>query len=218
MSQDSGISQPNRYATFNPRPSRHSTTGGRVTSFAYKKGRSSTVPVLRCLETKEMQRLGVQCSGSWFPSSVLTVSPHDGCTICLCRQGLYQEAHNSPVTDTVHATKQRCRGSLRHYISRVLQSPLPCPRKVRRLDTSHRPLISQLLPRDSTQWRVRKAFGDLSLETPWSLPSILWMPISTYPSTEVTDNFYDFRLGTPYTNPGHCRLAFLQHLGYSSRL
>ena len=44
---------------------------------------------------------------------------------CVCRQGLYREAHSPPVTDTVHATKQRCRGSLRHYISRVLQSPLP---------------------------------------------------------------------------------------------
>ena len=71
-----------------------------------------------------MQRVGVQCSGSRFPSSVLSVSPHDGCPICVCRQGLYREAHSPLVTDTVHATKQHCRGSLRHYISWVLQSPL----------------------------------------------------------------------------------------------
>ena len=51
--------------------------------------------------------------------------PRDGCPICICRQWLYREAHSPPVTDIVHATKQRCRGSLRHYISRVLQSPLP---------------------------------------------------------------------------------------------
>ena len=69
-----------------------------------------------------------------------------------------------------------------------------------------------------SRWRVRKAFGDFSLETPGSLPSILWVPISTYPSTKVTENVFDFRLGTHYTNSGHCRLAFLQQLGYSPRL
>ena len=46
--------------------------------FAYKKGGSSIVPVLRCLETKEMQRVGVQCSGSRFPSSVPRVPPMTG--------------------------------------------------------------------------------------------------------------------------------------------
>ena len=84
---------------------------------SYKEGRSVTVPVLRCLETKEMQRVSVQCSGSRFPSLVPRVSFLDGYTICFCRQGLY---HHPPVTDTVHATKQPCRGSPRHYISRVL--------------------------------------------------------------------------------------------------
>ena len=69
--------------------------------------------------------MGVQYSGSRFPSSVPRVSPGDGCPISVCRQGLYREAHSPPVTDTVHTTKQHCRGSLRHYISRVLQSPLP---------------------------------------------------------------------------------------------
>ena len=93
-----GTGQPNHYATFDPRPSRHTTTGGRVTSFAYKEGGNS-VPVLQCLEMKEMQPVGVQYSGSRFPSSVLKVPP-----ICVCRQGLYREAHTPPVTDTVHAT------------------------------------------------------------------------------------------------------------------
>ena len=120
MSQNSGTGQPNRYATFDPRPSRHTTTGIRVTSFAYKEGGNS-VPVLRCLETKEMQRVGVQCPGSRLPSSVPRVPPPP----FVCRQGLYREAHSPPVTDIVHATKQCCRGSLLHYISQVLESPLP---------------------------------------------------------------------------------------------
>ena len=185
VSQASDTGQPNRYATFERLPSRHTTTGGHVTSFAYKEGKTSAVPVLRCLEVKEMQRVSVQCHGSQFPSSVPRVSPLDGYPICVCRQGLYHETHSPPVTDTVHATKQRCRGSLR---------------------------------KKSGRWRVQKAFGDLSLEMPGSLPSILWMLISIYPSIEVTDNFFDFSLGTQFTHSGHCRLAFLQHFGYSPRL
>ena len=55
-----------------------------------------------------------------------------------------------------------------------------------------------------------EAFNDLSLKMPGTLPPILWIPISTYPSTEVTENVFDFRLVTPYTNSRHCRLAFLQ--------
>ena len=43
------------------------------------------------------------CSGSRFLSSVPSV-PHDGCPICVCRQGLYHEAHSLPDTDIVHAT------------------------------------------------------------------------------------------------------------------
>ena len=58
VSQDSGTGQPYRYATFDPRPSRHTTTGVRVTSFAYNEGGSSVL-VLRCLVTKEMQRVWV---------------------------------------------------------------------------------------------------------------------------------------------------------------
>ena len=58
---------------------------------------------MRCLETKGMQRVCVQCSGSRFPSSVPRVSPHDGCPICVCRQGLQREMHSPLVTDTVHA-------------------------------------------------------------------------------------------------------------------
>ena len=204
MSRNSGTGQSNRYATFEPRPSRHATTGGRVTSFAYEEGWSSTVAVLRCLEMKEMQRVGVQCFGNRFPSSLPRVSPLDRCSLCVSRQGLYQEAHIPPVTDTVHATKQRYRGSPRHYISRVLQSPLPCPKQVRRLETSHQPLnfLSSFLEIPH--------FTMESAESIWrSLPSILWMPISTYPSTEVIENVFDFRLGTPYTNSGHYRLAFL---------
>ena len=81
--------------------------------------------------------MGVQCSGSMFPSSVPGVSPLDWCSICVCRQWLYHEAHSPPVTDTVYATKQHCRGSPQHYISRVLQSPLPCPNEVRSMETSH---------------------------------------------------------------------------------
>ena len=51
-----------------------------------------------------MQRLGVPCSENRFPSSVRECPPHDGCPICVCRQGLYREAHSPPITNTVHAT------------------------------------------------------------------------------------------------------------------
>ena len=34
-------------------------TDGHVSFFAYKECRSLTIPVLRCLETKEMQRVGM---------------------------------------------------------------------------------------------------------------------------------------------------------------
>ena len=114
VSQNSGTGQPYRYATFDPLDIPRQVVM-LPPLFTRKVG---------CLEM-EMQRVGVQCSGSRFPSSIPRVSPNDGCPICVCRLGLYHEAHSPPVTDTVHATKQRCRGSLRHYISRVLQSPLP---------------------------------------------------------------------------------------------
>ena len=84
--------------------------------------------VLWCLETKEMQQVDVRCSGSRFPLSVPS-APHDWWLICVCRQGLYHEAHSPPIFDTVHATKLRCRGSPRHCNSRVLLSPLPCSEK-----------------------------------------------------------------------------------------
>ena len=74
-----------------------------LTLFVYKKGWSSVVPVLWCLETKEMQQFDLRCSGSRFPSSVPS-TPHDGWLICFCRQGLYHEAHSHPIFDTVHAT------------------------------------------------------------------------------------------------------------------
>ena len=199
-----GLGHRSAQSLCDPRPFRHTTTGGRVTSFANREGGSSTVHVLWCLETKEMQRVSVQCSGSQFPSSVPRVSPHDGCPICVCRQGLYREAHSPPVTDTVHATKQRCRGSVRHYISRVLQSPLPCPKEVRRLETSHRPLISHLLPRDSplpdgecgkhSAISPSRCLGHFHRSCGYLFPHI---------HPQVTENFYNFRLGTPYSNP-HC--------------
>ena len=64
-----GLGHQSAQSLRNHQPSRHTTAGGRVTSFANKEGGNS-VTVLRCLETKEMQRVGVQCSGSRFPSSV----------------------------------------------------------------------------------------------------------------------------------------------------
>ena len=82
------------------------------------------------------------------------MSPHDGCPICICRQGLYHEAHCPPIFYTVHATRQCCRDSLQHCISRVLQLPLPCPEEVRRMETSHRPLVFELLPGHSNSGSV----------------------------------------------------------------
>ena len=139
----------------------------------------------------------MQCSGSRFPPFVQRMSPMTGALSAFVDKGSIVK--RTALRSLIQSIQQRCRGSLRHYISRVLQSPLP---------------------RDSTlhNGECGKAFGDLSLATPGSLTSILWIPISTYPSTEVTENVFDFRLGTPYTNSGHCRLAFLQHLGYSPRL
>ena len=78
--------------------------------------------------------------------------------------------------------------------------------------TSHLPGV----PKKSGGWRpvVDLSFHNSFLEIPHfmmesaesihdlslgSLPSIFWMPVSTYPSTEVTRNFFDFRLGTPCT-------------------
>ena len=56
-----------------------------------------------------------------------------------------------------------------------------------------------------------------------SLPRDAWVTSINlfgylYPSTEVTETVFDFRLRTPYTNSGQCHSAFLQHLGYSPRL
>ena len=162
-----------------------------------------------------MQRVSVQCSGSQFPSSVARESPMDGRPICVCRQGLYHEAHSPPVTDTVHASKQCCRGSLRHYISRVLQSPLPCPKEIRRLETSHRPLISHLLPRDSPlpdgECRKHSAISPSRCLGHFHRSCGYLFP-HTHP--QVTKHFFDFRLWTPYTNSRHCRLVFLQHQDY----
>ena len=138
------------------------------------------------------------CAMFWKSVSVFGSEslPHDGCPICVCRLGLYRETHIPPVTDTVHATKQRCRGSVRHYISRVLQSPLP---RDSPLHDGECGSIRRSLPRDA--WVTSINLVD-----------------TYFPSTEVTENVFEFRLGTPYTNSGHCRSAFLQHLGYSTRL
>ena len=113
--------------------------------------------------------MGVQCSGSRFPSSVPRVSPHDRCPICVCRQGLNRETHSPPVTDIVHATKQHCITSPRCYSHLFLESP--------HFTMESAESIQRSLPRDA-----------------WVIPSILWIPISTYPSTEVTENVFDFRL------------------------
>ena len=120
--QDSHTGQPNRYKTFDPLDI------------------PRQVVVLRPLLTRKVETLslfydvGRQRKCSEWVCNILEVGfhlrfrecpPHDGSPICICRQGLYREAHSPLVTDTVHATKLHCRGSLRHYISRVLQSPLP---------------------------------------------------------------------------------------------
>ena len=146
-----------------------------------------------------MQRVGVQCSGSQFPSSFPRVCPHDGCPICVCKQGLYREAHRPPITDTVHAIKQCCRGSLRHYISRVLQSPLP---RDSPLHDGECGSIRRSLPRDA--WVTSIDVVDTYFHIPIHRGYRKCLPISD--------------LGTPYTNSGNCRLAFLQHIGYSPRL
>ena len=138
----------------------------------------------------------VQCSGSRFPSAVQRMSPMTGALSAFLGKGYIVK--RTALRALIQSMQQRCRGSLRHYISRVLQYLF--------LEIPHFTMESA------------ERFGDFSLETLGSVTSILCIPISTYPSTEVTENVFDFRLGTPYTNSGHCRLAFLQHLGYSPRL
>ena len=75
VSQDLGTGQPNCCTTFDHRPSRQTTTSGLVIFSVYKKGGNSFVPVLWCLETKDMQQVDVRCSGSRFPSSVPSAPP-----------------------------------------------------------------------------------------------------------------------------------------------
>ena len=70
VSQDLATGQPNCCTTFDPRPSRQTMTSGLVTSYFYKKGGSSIVPVRCCLGTKEKQQVEVRCSESRFPSSI----------------------------------------------------------------------------------------------------------------------------------------------------
>ena len=58
-----------------------------------------------------------------------------------------------------------------------------------------------------------KVFGELSLETPGSLPSILWIPISTYPSTEVTEMSSISNSGHHIPIPGTAVWPFSSTLG-----
>ena len=126
------------------------------------------------------------------------VSPHDGCPICICRQGLYREVHSPPVTDTVHATN--------NVVEVVCDTTSPGFNSHLFLEIPHFTVESAE--------SIRR-----------SLPRDAWVT-----SIDIVDNYFNipihrgyqkclrFRLGTPYTNSGHCHLAFLQHLGYSPRL
>ena len=72
-----------------------------------------------------MQRVGVQCSGSRFPSSVPRVSPMTASPSAFVDKG--STVKRTALLSLIQSMQQkvRCRGSLRHYISRVLQSTLP---------------------------------------------------------------------------------------------
>ena len=65
----------------------------------------------------------MQYSGSRFPSSVQRMSPMTAAlSTCVDKGSIVKR---TALRTLIQSIQQRCKGSLRHYISRVLQSPLP---------------------------------------------------------------------------------------------
>ena len=95
------------------------------------------------------------CAMFWKSVSVFCSEnvPHDGCPICVCRQGLYREGHSPLVTDTVHATNK--------VVEVVCDNTSPGCYSHFFLEIPHFTMESA------------EAFSDLSLEMPGSLTLIL---------------------------------------------
>ena len=70
--------------------------------------------------------------------------------VTLCGQGSHCEETSSPDISSDNADKQGNRTGTRHLSSGVLQSSVPCPPKVRRMETGDRPLVTQYLLGAST--------------------------------------------------------------------
>ena len=200
-----GLGHRSAQSLCDPRPFRHTTTGGRVTSFANREGGSSICPC--SMMSRDEGDAASECSMFWKSVSVFgseSVPSWTGVPSAFVDKGSIVKHTALPSLIQSMHQNNRCRGSLRHYISRVLQSPLPCPKEIRRLETSHRPLISHLLPRDSPlpdgECRKHSAIspsrclGHFHRSCGYLFPHI---------HPQVTENFYNFRLGTPYSNP-HC--------------
>ena len=97
-----------------------------------------------------MQRLGVQRSGVRLSSVLQRKTTHDTGPVTLCGQGFHREETSSPDFSSDNADKRDSRTGTRHLSSGVLQSSVPCPQKVRRMETGDRSLITQCLLGAST--------------------------------------------------------------------
>ena len=140
-----------------------------------------------------MQRVDVQFSGSRVSVFGSESAPHDWCPICICRQGLYREAHSTPVTDTVYATN--------NVVEVVCDTTFPeC--------YSHLFLEIPHFTMESAE-SIRRSLSRDALV----LPSILWISIFTFPSIEATENVFVFRLGHHIPIPGTAVWPFSSTLG-----
>ena len=82
----------------------------------------------------------------WRSQGFCVGGGHDGCPICICRQGLYREAHSPPITNTVHATN--------NVVEVVCDTTSPCCCSHLFLEITHFTMesaesIQRSLPRDA---------------------------------------------------------------------
>ena len=111
--------------------------------FTFRKGGSSTVPVLRCLETKRMQRMAVQSSGNPFPSTFQGVCSQDMYPFTICGEGPHLEEEGILSLSPQHVEKRGDRNCPRRIFSWFLQSSVPRSKDVRRMEACYRPLTPQ---------------------------------------------------------------------------
>ena len=86
--------------------------------------------------------MGVQCSGGQFLPTVPRVSTHDGSSSAFVDKGAIMNR------TALRSLTQLMQPNNVIEVVRYTAS-LPCHKETRKMETDHRPLISQLLPRDS---------------------------------------------------------------------